>query len=114
LPNEDEWAEAPRQAALCEIPELDIQPTASAGRAGVLVHSDASGRSGTIRTFWSTADDKTYAAAMIAEFDLNVPIRSSHSVAAVFDGESAGVCLSEEPSHDFGVPRIGRFRGNTD
>jgi hypothetical protein len=95
-----EWAEAPRQAALCEIPELDIQPTANAGRAGVLVHSDASGRTGTIRTFWSTADDKTYAAAMIAKFDLNVPIRSSQSVAAVFDGESAGVCLPEEPAVD--------------
>jgi hypothetical protein len=95
-----EWAEEPRHAALCEIPELHIQPAANAGRAGVLVHSDATGRTGTIRTFWSTADDKTYAAAMIADFDLNVPIRSPGSIAAVFDGGAAGVCLPEEPAID--------------
>jgi hypothetical protein len=95
-----EWAEEPRQAALREIPKLHVQPAANAGRAGVLVHSDATGRTGTIRTFWSTADDKTFTAAMIADFDLNVPIRSSQSIAAVFDGESAGVCLPEEPAID--------------
>jgi hypothetical protein len=104
-----EWAEGPRQAALCEIPELAIQPTTSAGRAGVLVHSDAAGRTGTIRTFWSTADDKTFAAAMIADFDLNLPIRNSQSIAAVFDGESAGVCLPEEPAIDALLRHI-RFR----
>jgi hypothetical protein len=104
-----EWAEGPRQAALREIPELQIQPTEIAGRAGVLVHSDATGRTGTIRTFWSTADDKTFTAAMIADFDLNVPIRSSQSIAAVFDGESAGVCLPEEPAIDALLSHI-RFR----
>jgi hypothetical protein len=104
-----EWAEGPRQAALREIPELNIQPTANAGRAGVLVHSDATGRTGTIRTFWSTADDKTFTAAMIADFDLNVPIRSSQSIAAVFDGAPAGVCLPEEPAIDALLSHI-RFR----
>ena len=104
-----EWAEGPRQAALHEIPELHIQPAKIAGRAGVLVHSDATGRTGTIRTFWSTADDKTFTAAMIADFDLNVPNRSSQSIAAVFDGESAGVCLPEEPAIDELLSHI-RFR----
>jgi hypothetical protein len=104
-----EWAERPRQAALREIPELHFQPTETAGRAGVLVHSDATGRTGTIRTFWSTTDHKTFTAAMIADFDLNVPIRSSQSIAAVFDGESAGVCLPEEPAIDALLSHI-RFR----
>src|SRR6267378_3338789 len=80
-----EWAEGPRQAALREIPELNVEPVMNAGRAGALVCSDASGRTGTIRTFWSTADERTFAAAMIADFDLNVPIRNSQSIAAVFD-----------------------------
>src|SRR5216684_7948637 len=52
-----EWAETPRQEALREIPEMRIEPTLSAGRAGLLIRSDASGRTGTIRTFWSTPDD---------------------------------------------------------
>src|SRR3984893_16855337 len=93
-----EWAEEPRQAALREIPALHVQPAANAERGGVLVHDDATGRTGTIRTFWSTADDKTFTAAMIADFDLNVPIRTSESIAAVFDRESAGVWLPEEPA----------------
>src|SRR5258708_27371620 len=93
-----EWAEGPRQAALREIPELQIQPTEIAGRAGVLVHSDATGRTGTIRTFWSTAGDKTFTAAMIADFDLNGPIRSSQSIAAVFAGGSPRVCFPSEPA----------------
>src|SRR5260370_10970580 len=104
-----EWAEGPRQVALRDIPELKIQATVNAGRAGVLVHSDVSGRTGTIRTFWSTADDKTFAAAMITDFDLNRPIRGSESIAAVFDGQSAGVCLPEEPAVDALLSPI-RFR----
>jgi hypothetical protein len=104
-----EWAEGPRQATLLEIPGLNVKPATSAGRAGALVQSDASGRSGTIRTFWSTTDDRTFAAAMVADFDLNVPIRRSQTIAAVFDGESAGVCLPEEPAIDALLSHI-RFR----
>jgi len=104
-----EWAEGPRQAALREIPELNVEPVMNAGRAGALVRSDASGRTGTIRTFWSTADERTFAAAMIADFDLNVPIRNSQSIATVFDGGCAGVCFPEEPAIDALLSHI-RFR----
>jgi hypothetical protein len=54
-------------------------------------------------------DDKAFTAAMIADFDLNVPIRSSQSIAAVFDGAPAGVCLPEEPAIDALLSHI-RFR----
>ena len=95
-----EWAEAPRQQALRDIPEIKIKPEPSAGRAGVLIHSDASGRTGAIRTFWSTPEDKIFAAAMIADFDLNLPLRNSKCIADVFNGESAGVSVPEEPAID--------------
>lgn len=104
-----EWAETPRHEVLREIPELQIKPTASAGRAGLLIHSDATGRTGTIRTFWSTPDDATYCAAMITDFDLNLPIRHSKSVTEVFNGESAGVSMPEEPAIDALLSHI-RFR----
>jgi hypothetical protein len=95
-----EWAEAPRQEVLCEIPALEMKPTAQGGRAGVLIHSDASGRTGNIRTFWSTPDDRIYSGAMITHFDLDHPIRRATCLADVFNGESAGASLPEEPAID--------------
>src|SRR5258708_3430475 len=50
-----EWAEWPRMEALSDILETQINPTVTGGRTGVLINSDASGRAGTIRSFWSTA-----------------------------------------------------------
>jgi hypothetical protein len=104
-----EWAESPRLEALSETLEVQIKPAVTGGRAGVLISSDASGRAGTIRSFWSTPDDRAYCAALIAEFDLNRPIRCWNSVAEVFNGESAGVTVSEEPAFDALLSHI-RFR----
>src|ERR1700736_1188805 len=78
-----EWAEAPRQEVLGDILGTPIKPTVTGGRAGVLISSDAAGRTGTIRTFWSTPDDKAYCAALITVFDLNLPNRHSVSIAEV-------------------------------
>jgi hypothetical protein len=104
-----EWAEQPRLEALSDILEVQIEPTVTGGRAGVLISSDASGRAGTIRSFWSTPDGRAYCAALIADFDLNHPIRAWSSVAEVFNGESAGVSVSEEPAFDALLSHI-RFR----
>jgi hypothetical protein len=104
-----EWAESPRLEALSEILETHIEPTVPGGRAGVLISSDASGRVGTIRSFWSAPDDRAHYAALIADFDLNLPIRGWNSVAEVFNGESAGVTVSEEPAFDALLSHI-RFR----
>src|SRR5258708_3418711 len=104
-----EWAESPRLEALSDTLEVQIKPAVTGGRAGVLISSDASGRAGTIRSFWSTPDDRAYCAALIAEFDLNRPIRCWNSVAEVFNGEPAGVTVSEEPAFDALLSHL-RFR----
>ncbi len=104
-----EWAESPRLEALSEILDEPIAPTVAGARAGVFISSDASGRAGSIRIFWSTPDDRAYCAALIADFDLNLPIRRSSSVAAVFNGESAGMSVAKEPAFDALLSHI-RFR----
>jgi hypothetical protein len=104
-----EWAESPRLESLSDTLEVQIKPTVAGGRAGVLISSDASGRAGTIRSFWSTPDERAHCAPLIAEFDLNRPIRAWNSVAEVFNGESAGVSVSEEPAFDALLSHI-RFR----
>jgi hypothetical protein len=104
-----EWAESPRLEALSDVLEVNIKPAVVGGRAGVLISSDASGRAGTIHSFWSTSDDKAYCAALIADFDLNLPIRGLNSVAEVFKGESVGVSVSEEPAFDALLSHL-RFR----
>ena len=104
-----EWAESPRLEALGDVLEVQLKPTAAEGRAGVLISADASGRAGTIRSFWSAPDDTAHCAALIADFDLDRPIRGWNSVARIFDGEPAGVSVSEEPAFDALLSHI-RFR----
>src|ERR1700674_4069494 len=55
-----EWAEQPRLEALSDILEVQIEPTVTGGRADVPISSDASGRAGTIRSFWSAPDGGAY------------------------------------------------------
>src|ERR1700687_6059158 len=87
-----EWAESPRLESLSDTLEVQIKPTVAGGRAGVLISSDASGRAGTIRSFWSTPDERAHCAKLIVDFDLNLPIRGwNSSIAEVFNGESAAV-----------------------
>jgi hypothetical protein len=104
-----EWAEAPRQEVLGDILGTPITPTVTGGRAGVLITSDAAGRTGTIRTFWSTPDDRAHCAALITDFDLNLPHRNSISIAEVFGGAPVGLHVSEEPAIDAFLSHI-RFR----
>jgi hypothetical protein len=104
-----EWAESPRLETLSDVMDVQIKPTVTGGRGGVLINSDATGRAGTIRSFWSTPDDKAYCAALITEFDLDLPIRRWKSVAEVFNGEAAGLSVSEEPAFDELLSHI-RFR----
>jgi hypothetical protein len=104
-----EWAESPRLEALSDVLDTQIQSAELGGRAGVLINSDASGRVGSIRSFWSTPDDRAYCAELIADFDLNVPIRGWNSVAEIFNGQAAGVTVSEEPAFDALLSHI-RFR----
>jgi hypothetical protein len=105
-----EWSESPRLDALSDILETQIKPPVTGGRAGVLINSDASGRAGTIRSFWSTPNDRAYCAKLIAEFDLNFPIRGwNNSIAEVFNGESTAVYESQGSAFDALLTHI-RFR----
>jgi hypothetical protein len=105
-----EWSESPRLDALSDILETQIKPPVTGGRAGVLINSDASGRTGTIRSFWSTPDDKAHCAKLIAEFDLNFPIRGwNNSIAEVFNGKSTAVYESQGSAFDALLTHI-RFR----
>ncbi len=104
-----EWAEWPRMEALSDILETQINPTVTGGRTGVLINSDASGRAGTIRSFWSTPDDIAHCAELITDFDLNLPIRGWNAVAEVFKGEAGGVYVAQEPAFDALLSHI-RFR----
>jgi hypothetical protein len=107
---EVEWSESPRLDALSDILETQIKPPVTGGRAGVLINSDASGRAGTIRSFWSTPNDRAYCAKLITEFDLNFPIRGwNNSIAEVFNGESTAVYESQGSAFDALLTHI-RFR----
>lgn len=66
-----EWAEGPRQDTLRTIAGLSEQPPAEAQRAGSLLTSKADGRSGEIRTFWSTREQQAYVSPVITRFDLD-------------------------------------------
>jgi hypothetical protein len=66
-----EWTDAPRQAELAAIEALDVQGASDAQRAGALITASANGRSGEIRTFWSTYADLAYVSPVIVRFDLD-------------------------------------------
>jgi hypothetical protein len=93
-----EWSEPPRLQALREIPSLEVTIERSAKRAGALVRSAPNCRSGTIRTFWSTQDERVLLSPMITSFDLDDSVRASRR--PVVSAWRANTCLSmqEEPA----------------
>jgi hypothetical protein len=95
-----EWSGPPRLQALQEIPALAVTATRTAKRAGALVQAAPNCRSGAIRTFWSTQDDRVLLSPMITLFNLDESVRaSSPQVATAWPGI---VCLfmREEPAID--------------
>ena len=84
-----EWSDEPRRNALAEIPSLRLAREGGTRRAGALIHAAADGRSGRIRTFWSTVDDVAYLSPLVTLFDLDgVPAVSEPVAAADFLGET--------------------------
>jgi hypothetical protein len=95
-----EWSEPPRQQALEEIPALEVPVTQTGKRGGALVQSAPNCRSGTIRTFWSTQDERVALSPMITLFDLDDSVRApSPLVAAAWRG-TIRLCMREEPAID--------------
>ena len=104
-----EWNDVPRKACLEKIAHLPPTGGVPARRAGALIRAHPDGRSGEVRTFWSTPDDRVYCAALVAEFDLDSEIRATATELSVFDGGYSGVALLNEPAIDALLAHI-RFR----
>ena len=66
-----EWADAARQIEGLDIAAEGTHDSASAQRAGALISASADGRSGEIRTFWSTPGNLAYCSPVTARFDLD-------------------------------------------
>jgi hypothetical protein len=97
-----EWSEPPLLQALQEIPSLEVKVkgTATAKRSGALVRSASNCRSGTIRKFWSTRDERVLLSPMITLFDLDESLRApSPPVTPGWHG-TAHLYMREEPAID--------------
>jgi len=97
-----EWSERPRLQALQEIPSLAVtlKGTATAKRSGVLVRAASNCRSGTIRKFWSTQDERVLLSPMITWFDLDDSFRALRPPATTAWHGSAYLYMREEPAID--------------
>jgi len=95
-----EWSEPPRLQALQEIPSLEVTIQRSAKRAGALVRSAPNCRSGIIRTFWSTHDERAFLSPMITLFDLDDSARAPSPLVATAWHASTRLYMREEPAID--------------
>lgn len=69
-----EWADVPRREALRALSSLGLKAEKPEIRhAGALLSVTSNGRSGHIRTFWSTIDEQAYLSPLVTEFDLDRP-----------------------------------------
>lgn len=95
-----EWTEAPRRAAVAAARIAPQNPPgASEVRAGVYVASDASGRQGSLRTFWGGADPDAdpCLSPIVTEFDLDAPSTESADALAAFDGSAVRIADPATP-----------------
>jgi len=101
-----EWLEATRQSTLREMPacascsSVTRAGCSSVRRTGVLIAADPAGRSGTMRTFWSTHNEQVYSAALLTDFNLDRVMRPALDIGAVFSGAAFGVVMPEEAALD--------------
>jgi hypothetical protein len=102
-----EWLEATRQATLRDIPTyagpssgVEAADCRNVRRTGLLISADPVGRSGSIRTFWSTPADQVHAAALITDFNLDRTVRPALHIDGVFRGDGFGVVMPVEASLD--------------
>lgn len=74
IPSKSVWVEWPdddRLRALEGIPTLEVQRHGGARRGGALITSDSGGRSGHVRSFWSTRDDIAHLSPVVTYFDFD-------------------------------------------
>jgi hypothetical protein len=95
-----EWADAPRQEELHDIPSLNQQSDSGVQRVGALLHAAADCRAGSVRTFWSTREGVAFLSPVITLFDMDKsPERLNVAGGADWSG-AAVLRLPEEPAID--------------
>ncbi len=94
-----EWAEFPRRETLRSIPSLQVKSEGAASRrGGALIVAVPGGRSGHIRTFWSSASELAYVSPMVITFDLDrSPSRCAPPGSALWLAETT-LSLPGEPA----------------
>jgi hypothetical protein len=106
-----EWRDAPRcDAASAALGLVSGAEGANAGRAGLYVTAEPSGRRGRARTFWGPADGEGEAclAPLVTEFDLDAADETAGSIDDVFAGGAARLATDDAALAD--VLRCVRFR----
>jgi hypothetical protein len=103
IPSQSVWVEWPdddRQRALQDIPTLEVQGFGGARRGGALITSDSGGRSGHLRSFWSSRDDEAYLSPLVTYFNFDAaPELPRPAKLGEWRGE-AFLHLSDEPAID--------------
>jgi hypothetical protein len=66
-----EWASVPQQETLKAIPSLRLGDAGEYRHGGALISASADGRSGQLRTFWSTRDEQALLSPMVTVFDFD-------------------------------------------
>jgi hypothetical protein len=93
-----EWSDEPRREALRAIPGLKMEIGPVARRAGALITAALSGRSGEMRTFWSTPDEIAYLSPLVISFDLDrAPQAASSRDGSAYPG-TVGLRMEGEPA----------------
>ena len=95
-----EWRDLPRQQELerCFESMRRQDPVPAGLQAGAWVQGNASGRSGTLRTFWVSAETAgdPQVSPLITYFDFDAPQPQPRSMDALFDGEAIALDVADE------------------
>jgi hypothetical protein len=103
IPSQSVWVEWPdddRQRALRAIPTLDVQGGGGGRRGGALITSDSGGRSGYLRSFWSSRDDIAYLSPMVTYFNFDTTPELPRPAAFGTWQGNAFLHLKDEPAID--------------
>jgi hypothetical protein len=93
-----EWAGVPQQETLRAIPSLRLRDPGEYRHAGALIHASADGRSGQLRTFWSTRDEQALLSPMVTLFDFDRhPVLPTFQDSPRWRGETS-LTLQGEPA----------------
>ena len=95
-----EWPDDDRLRALEGIPTLGVRGFGGGRRGGALITSHSHGRSGHVRSFWSTRDDVAYLSPVVTHFNFDqTPVLPRPANFVAWQGEAI-LHLEDEPAID--------------